>query len=485
MPQHTDAILEIFETINSIPRCSKNEQALAAWLMAWAAQRDLSYRCDAAGNLVIQVPAGPGAENAPLAVLQGHMDMVCEKTPESSHDFTRDPIRSHRSGDWLKAQGTTLGADNGIALALALHLVDDRELKRPALELLFTVDEESGLSGASRLDPDLIRGRILINIDSEDEGVFTIGCAGGEETQVSLDLERETMPGDLAAGFFRVGGLRGGHSGVDIAKRRANANGLLGRLLARALERFDVRLVSLAGGSAHNAIPRDAQALVAVPVSDFAALEALADATQALFRREYGPADPDIQVTFARSAASTQAPLTAAATTRVADLLLALPHGVAGMSLEVEGLVETSCNLAILATDGETLKITSSQRSSSESRLDEMTARVTAVARLAGGRVARLNRYPAWQPEPASRLLARCQSVYRRVAGREPVVEIIHAGLECGLIGAKAPGMEMISIGPTLRNPHSPDEALHIPSVGRVRDFLAALLQDLANQAVD
>jgi dipeptidase D len=480
MPEPSDAILEIFETINGIPRCSKNEQAVAAWLMAWAAQRGLRHRSDAAGNLVIQVPASPGAEGAPVVVLQGHMDMVCEKTPESLHDFTRDPIRSHRSGEWLKAQGTTLGADNGIALALALHLVDDRQLRRPALELLFTVDEESGLSGASRLEPDLFRGRILINIDSEDEGVFTIGCAGGEETLVSLDLDRGAPAGELAPGCFRVGGLRGGHSGVDIAKQRANANRLLGRLLARAGELPALRLVSLSGGSAHNAIPRDAQASVAAPREAFPNLEALARACQDLFRREYGSADPGIQVSFVESAASAQAPLTTASGARVVDLLMALPHGVAGMSLGVEGLVETSCNLAVLATDGDTLKITSSQRSSSESRLDDMTARVTAVARLAGGRCARLNRYPAWQPDTASRLLARCREVHRRLTGQEAVVEIIHAGLECGLIGAKAPGMEMISVGPTLRNPHSPDEALHIPSVDRVRNFLAALLEDLA-----
>lgn len=482
MPDATDAVLAIFETLNAIPRCSKNEQGVAAWLADWAAARGLAHRQDAAGNLVIRLPATPGAEGAPVVVLQGHMDMVCEKTPESPHDFTRDPIRSHREGEWLKARGTTLGADNGIALALALDLADDRELRRPALELLCTVDEESGLSGAQKLDPGLIEGRLLVNIDSEDEGVFTIGCAGGEETLVSLDLEREPPGDDRPRGRFRVGGLKGGHSGVDIVRQRANANLLLGRVLDQALGLPGTGLIAVAGGSAHNAIPRDAEALVAAPAEGFPALEALAAAMQALFQREHGPRDPGLQVAFAPWSGEAPTPLTAAAARRVVDLLLVLPHGVAGMSREVEGLVETSSNLAVLRTEPARLSVTSSQRSSSESRLDEMTARVAAAARLAGGRTERLNRYPAWPPDSTSPLLERCRRIYRGLAGREPKVEIIHAGLECGLIGAKVPGMQMISLGPTIRNPHSPDESLHIASVGRVRDFLVALLQDLAER---
>ena len=477
MENPIDAILAKFTAISEIPRCSKNEARLAAWLMAWAQAQGHAFRSDPAGNLVVSVPASSGREDRPVVILQGHMDMVCEKTPESAHDFERDPIRVVRDGDWIHAEGTTLGADNGIALAMMMALAEDKTLSHPPLELLFTVDEESGLLGAHKLDAALLSGRILINIDSEDEGVFTIGCAGGEETLIRLPLGYDDLPPATACTRLVVGGLRGGHSGVDIHQPRANANRLLGRVLLLLQSLEGVRLVSLAGGSAHNAIPRDAAAFLAFPPAQKGSLGEVVDRCEKIFRQEQADTEPKLFVRCEDQAEEMPARMMdASSAARVVHLLNALPHGVHGMSIQVAGLVETSCNLAIVRIKSDALEVISSQRSSSMSRLDEMTARVSAVAALAGAAVTRLNHHPAWAPDKNAALLQRCREVYRGLHGQEPVVEVIHAGLECGLIGDKVPGMEMISIGPNLRHPHSPDEKLEMPSVGRVYTFLTTLL---------
>ena len=477
MENQANIIIDLFEAISAIPRCSKNESQVATWLMDWAREHGYAYRSDAAGNLVIRVPASTGMQDRPTVILQGHMDMVCEKTPASMHDFERDPIRVVRDGDWIHAEGTTLGADNGIALAMAMALAGDKTVCHPPLELLFTVDEESGLIGAHKLDASLIEGRILINIDSEDEGVFTIGCAGGEETLVRLPLAYDDLPAGFDAGRIVVGGLRGGHSGVDIHKPRANANRLLGRLLLCLQELEGVRLVSLSGGSAHNAIPRDASAFLSFPPAQASAVRAAVKTCEQVFREEHADTEPNLLVRCdAPEEALAGRVLSIASAVQAVRLLNALPHGVHGMSTRVDGLVETSCNLAIVRIKTDALEIVSSQRSSCMSRLDEMTSRVAAVASLAGASATRMNHHPAWAPDMAASLLKRCREVFSEMYEKAPVVEVIHAGLECGLIGDKVPGMEMISIGPNLRHPHSPDEKLNVPSVGRVYQFLAALL---------
>ncbi|MDJ0875803.1 MAG: aminoacyl-histidine dipeptidase [Desulfobacterales bacterium] len=478
MTPTTDTVIDLFTQINAIPRCSKNETAIGRWLEQWAQDRSLETARDAVGNLVIRMPASPGFEQAPVIVLQGHMDMVCEKTPDSDHDFEKDPISVIRDGDWLHADGTTLGADNGIALALAL--VAGESLPHPPLELLFTVDEESGLIGANHLDASLVRGKVLINIDSEDDNVFTIGCAGGEETRIRLALAFES-PGAAQAYFeLTVGGLRGGHSGIDIHKPRANANRILGRLLVTIAKHEGFRLASLAGGSAHNAIPRDARAVVGVAPGEAKALQSAVQTLQAVLAEENGASEPQLALGCVPLSADQETPsrvISPDAAARAIALLNALPHGVQSMSATVEGLVETSCNLAILKIEDDQFDIVSSQRSLSMTRLEELTGRVRAVAALAGAGDARMNHHPSWPPDPDSALLERCREVYTRVFEEAPVVEVIHAGLECGLIGAKVPGMEMISVGPTLRNPHSPDEKLFIPSIDKMLQFLAALLE--------
>lgn len=473
-------VVELFGKINSIPRCSKDEARIGRWLQQWAASNGFAVKSDAAGNLVVRVPASPGAEAAPTVIIQGHMDMVCEKTPASTHDFSRDAIPLIQDGDWIRADGTTLGADNGIALAYAMALAENDRLMRPPLELLFTVDEETGLNGVKAMAPDLVTGRTLINLDSEDEGVFTIGCAGGRETRVTMKLSMAPLPPSATVYRIVVGGLRGGHSGIDIHKHRGNANQILARTLAGIHQEFPCRLAALKGGTRHNAIARDAEAILALEGVDQGRLETLVAGMEQIFRDELAATDGGmyIKVTPTDSAAArTVAPQVE--TLRAIRLLTALPHGVAGMSPTFAGLVETSSNLAVVGLSGETVEILCSQRSARVSRLEEITARVHAAAGLSGAVARDENHYPPWPPDMASPLLAQAQQSYQNLHGRPPVIQVIHAGLECAIIGDLYPGMQMISFGPTIESPHSPGERLHLPSVGKVWQFLVALLADL------
>jgi dipeptidase D len=424
-----------------------------------------------------------GCQSAPPVILQGHMDMVCEKTPASDHDFTKDPIKSKMDGQWLTAEGTTLGADNGIAIAYALALADDPQVRHPALELLFTVDEESGLKGVKNLQADMLKGRTFINLDSEDEGVFTVGCAGGQETELTLDLQAEPLAGGHAALEIVVSGLSGGHSGIDIDKNRANANKIVARTL-EALRRVSTsRLVYLKGGSRHNAIPRDAQAVIACPAAETSAVEKAVSEILRTFQQECGQTEKQLCVSVAPAEAPAGHALSLADTDRCIWMLLSLPNGVATVSATVPGAVETSCNLAMAEFSRGRLRVLSSQRSSVGSRLAEITSRVTAVAHLAGARSIGLNTYPAWPANVDSDLLRRARAVYKQQFGKEPVVQVIHAGLECAIIGELVQDMDMISFGPTICNPHSPDERIHVPSVEKVWTFLKALLADLADHA--
>jgi len=477
MSQDTDKIIEIFTQINAVPRCSKHEEKISRWLCDWAAARGLEHRADSIGNVVMVLPAGPGFESAPAVVIQGHMDMVCEKTPDSPHDFSRDPIQVIREGDWLHADRTTLGADNGIAIAMALALHETGKNAHPRLELLFTVDEEQGLTGANRLEPDFVSGRTVLNLDSEDEGVFTVGCAGGQETAIRLPLEVGGIEPDSLALNLTVGGLRGGHSGVDIHKQRASANKILARLLDALAARMPLRLVALKGGSAHNAIPRDASATVALPKAELEKAVKLAAAFEQTVRAEYATAENTVEIKAAGAGPATGQAVTAASTRRAVDLLLALPHGVVRMSLDIPGLVETSTNMATLRIEKGVLHVLNSQRSSVTSRLAALCTKVEALCRLAGAEVEFGSGYPAWQPDMHSPLLARCQRVYRELFGREPKVEVIHAGLETAVLGSRYAGMDMISLGPTIQNPHCPEERVNVPSIDEVWKFLLAILK--------
>jgi dipeptidase D len=475
-----EQVLEYFEQINAIPRCSRDEGRIGQWLRSWAQAKGFEVDGDAAGNIVVRVPAAGKGATAPTLIIQGHMDMVCEKTPDSPHDFSRDPIRVIRDGEWLRADRTTLGADNGIAIAYAMALAEDDDLAHPPLELLFTVDEETGLTGVKKMAPELVSGRMLINLDSEDEGVFTIGCAGGRETQLVLKTGRQSLPDGWQAYKISVGGLRGGHSGIDIHKHRANAIQLLARTVARLETMGPWRMVEFSGGTRHNAIARDATAIVALAAPRASTLNALAAQMEQTFKKEYAASEESLFVTITPLEALPGAALDEAATCRLIQLLLALPHGVAAMSPSMANTVETSNNLAKVSTLADQITVLCSQRSALPSRLEELTAKVHAVAHLAGATVANESQYPPWPPEPDALLLERSCRTYERLFEQKPLIQVIHAGLECAIIGERCPGMQMISLGPTIESPHSPSERLHIPAVEKLWRFLRALLTDLA-----
>jgi len=483
MSEPTKRILDFFQQINAIPRCSKNEKEIGLWLERWGGTNGFAVKKDPAGNLLICVPANAGLEKAPVIVIQGHMDMVCEKLPDSTHDFDRDPIRHITDGDWLHADNTTLGADNGIALALGMALVTDPAVVHPPLELLFTVNEETGLNGAKKIEPDLLQGRVLLNIDSETEGEFTVGCAGGRHTLVTLPLNFSKNLDAETTFKLSVQGLKGGHSGIDIHKQRANANLILARTLNRVSASCDLRLVTIDGGTAHNAIPRDAFAVFACRSSDKSVIDNIISEFEQTIKAEYRTGEPALAMalTVMESESQAKMALNAVQTAAVINLLLALPHGVLGMSADFEGLVETSNNLAKVEISDTHLKILTSQRSSVLSRLDEATNRIRAVAALAGAEARSDSEYPPWTPEMNSALLKGCNTIYEQLFGRKAKIKAIHAGLECAVIGAKFADMDMISFGPDIENPHSPAERLFIPALSRVWDFMVALLKSYGN----
>jgi len=474
----TKETLKWFTEISKIPRCSKKEDQISKWLVKWAEDNHFVYKLDKVKNIVIKVPASKGYEKSPIVVIQGHMDMVCEKTPESTHDFSKDPIELVYEGEWLTANGATLGADNGIALAMAMALALDKETPHPPLELLFTVDEETGLTGANSLEPGFIDGRILINVDSEDEGVFTVGCAGGINTNLNLPVCFETSPEYLSAYTLHAGGMKGGHSGIDIAKEKANAIKIICRVLEILIDTTPIRIADIRGGSAHNAIPRDCSTTIMFDSGKIETLKQKISELQTVFRTEYSNVEPDLTLKIVPTTKPEKS-LGIAETERLIQFVRVIPHGVAAMSTEIANLVETSNNLARIWIENDEVNILTSQRSSVISRLHALTRRIEDVAKLAGGRAKSGDGYPPWQPNMNSPLLARSLKLYQNLFNKEPVVEIIHAGLECGIISDRNPGMDMISIGPDLRYPHSPDEKVHIGAIGKIWDFIATLLKDL------
>lgn len=479
MDRKTQKIIDIFKKISSIPRCSKNEEQIMQWLTEWAEEKQFAVKKDAAGNMLISVPATEGYEQAPVIVFQGHTDMVCEKTTDSKHDFSTDPIEFVFDGDWLGADETSLGADNGIAVAIGLALATDETIAHPPLELLFTVDEETGLNGAKKLEAGFISGRILINIDSEAEGVFTVGCAGGRDAHIKLPMNYAPLPESFALFDLTVQGLRGGHSGIDIHKIRASANKLLTRALRYVKSELDIQLVSFKGGTAHNAIAREATAVIAcAPDATDSATQRIA-AFEEIVKKEYALSEPALSITLSESALNPKdyECLVEEDLARMLNLITALPHGVADMSAAFDGLVETSCNLAKIETTATGLQLLTSQRSLVQSKLDDLVNKIEACSDLAGATADSENDYPPWQPDLDSPLLKRCVEIYQSMFNQEPVVESIHAGLECAIIGSKYPGIDMISVGPTMKNPHSPDEALYLPSLIRLWEFLTELLK--------
>ncbi|MBI5502372.1 MAG: aminoacyl-histidine dipeptidase [Deltaproteobacteria bacterium] len=469
-----------FAALCRIPRGSKNEAAVVAHVEAEAKKRGLEVRRDSVGDLAIRIKATPGRESAPPLVIQGHLDMVCEKNADTKHDFERDPIRAVADGEWVHATGTTLGADNGIGVAAGLALMDDRSVVHPPLELLLTIDEESGMTGALSMPADFFAGRRLLNLDSEEDGTLYVGCAGGGNSELKLALRRDASLKGFKAFTARVTGLRGGHSGLNINENRANAIKLLVRVLRDAAARMSLRLGSIEGGNKHNAIPREATATVYVPTRKDADFRKLVQGWGKVLREEFAGIEPELKVELAAPPAARPKPITAAAAGRALDLLCALPHGVLGMSQAIPGLVETSNNLAVVATEDRALRIVTSSRSSVGPTLQALLGQVAATARLAGADVAQGGGYPAWKPNMDSHLLKVARETYKKMYGAEAKVTAIHAGLETGIIGSRVPGIDMLSFGPQIEGAHSPTERVHVASVAKFYEFLKGVLLALA-----
>lgn len=476
-----ETIWRCFAEISAIPRASKDEGRIADFVENRARELGLEVLRDALHNVLVRMPATEGRESAPIVVCQAHLDMVCEKNEGTTHDFARDPISLCRKGEWIAAEGTTLGADNGIGVAAMLAVMETKTVEHGPLELLFTADEETGMSGAIGLDPELVRGRVLLNLDSEQEGCYTIGCAGGQDLRFEIDVENQDVPSGWKAMALRVRGLLGGHSGCEIHKRRANALRLLGRLLDGLASSGPMALFSLEGGSKPNAIPREAEAVLVLPLASLKEARSIVERLERSFHGEYAGHEPELRVELEELSAVPDRAFSEEGSRRIVRLLLACPHGVSSMSSSLNGLVETSTNLArIRSLPGQGVTVVTSQRSSIESSLDEIVARVRACAELAGARVVAGGRYPAWTPNPQSPLLDRAVAVHEACFGKPPMVSAIHAGLECGMFARKWAGMDMLSFGPTITGPHSPDERVHVPSVARFWDLFRALLAELS-----
>ena len=475
-------LFEIFEDICQVPRPSKHEEQISAWLAQWGRDHGFATKVDAVGNVAISAPATPGMEGRKAVILQAHMDMVCESNRDVRHDFMTDPIRTRVEGDWLRAEGTTLGADDGIGVAAALAVISDASVKHGPVQCVFTVDEETGLTGAEAMQPGFMEGDILLNLDSEDEGEMFIGCAGGCRTDVRFHYSKVAVPEGYY--FFTVGidGLLGGHSGDDIDKGHANANKVLNRFLCRANEKFDLYLCHVEGGNKHNAIPREASALCAVPMADKEALRVEFNVFAAEVEAEYAAVEKTPHFTL-QTADPVEQAVDKDTACRFLLSVYGCFNGVFAMNFDVPGLVETSSNLASIRMepaeapyDG-IIHIVLSQRSSTMSGRHDVTHAVNATFRLAGAELEVGEGYPGWKPNADSEILAVAVAEYRRLFGKDPKVKAIHAGLECGLFVEKYPGLDMISFGPTLRGVHSPDERLLIPTADLFWRHLVAVLE--------
>ena len=470
-------VFDFFMQICEIPHGSKNEAQISEFLQNFGKGLGYETIADAVGNVLIKKPATPGFENRKTIILQSHMDMVCDKRPDVEHDFTKDPIRPYVDGEWLKAQGTTLGADNGIGVAAAMAVLADKELKHGPVNCLFTIDEETGLTGAEALAPELLQGDILVNLDSEDEGEIFIGCAGGVCNYADFKHMWTKISGDLFFMKVDINSLTGGHSGDDINKNRANANKLLARFLLRIAAKYEFYLCDINGGSLHNAIPRDASAVFAVQAADKEAVRVDFNLFAAEVQDEFSVTEPTARFTL-QSTDPVPRAIEPEAAKRLLSALHAVFNGVFAMSQDVPGLVETSSNLAsVKRTSESVIMVTTSQRSSIESARDNVSSVVRTAFELAGADVTTKGQYPGWKPNMKSEILKVACDTYKELFGAEAKIKAIHAGLECGLFLEKAPHLDMISFGPTMRGVHSPDERLDIASTERWWQHLKALLE--------
>lgn len=470
---------ENFDNICAIPHPSKHEEKLVAWMMNWAKEHDIECTKDKIGNLIFRKPATKGMENRVPVILQAHVDMVPQANASTKHNFETDPIKPRVCEDgWVRATGTTLGADNGIGGAAALAVLASKDVAHGPLEVLLTIDEETGMTGAFGLKKGELKGEILINLDSETEGELYVGCAGGLDGVITMNYRQTAVPAGMKGCQIVITGLNGGHSGMDIILGRANANKLMTRILTAATEKCGIRLASFVGGNLRNAIPREAVAVVAVPEANEKALTKLVNAMGKTLKSEFAGTEPGLTI----KAKAIDAPakvMPEAIQGKLLDMVFALPNGVLRMSDSMPGLVETSNNLAIVKAENGHIEVSSLMRSSVDSAKEAVGQRMTAIARLAGAEISLEGAYPGWKPNLESPILNTAKKVYKDKFKKEPAFMAIHAGLECALFSVNYPNWDMISFGPTIMHPHSPDERVNIESVGKFWDFIVALLKNI------
>ncbi len=471
------SVFGFFEEISQIPRGSGNEEAISKYLEKFAIDRNLEYVRDSANNVIIKKPGSKGYENSPAVILQGHSDMVCEKEEGSTHDFLKDPLKLKVEGDLLSATGTTLGGDNGIAVAYALAVLDDDSIEHPPVEVVITTDEETGMGGARALDASLLKAKRLINLDSEEEGYLLVSCCGGRRVNVNIPVRREEVSGYTILSVS-VGGLKGGHSGAEIHLQRANANKLMGRVLKALSETADLRIVSVNGGNVDNAITRDCCAIIAVKDSDVEAVKEKAATIADMLCAEYKGIEDQVLITVTENVTELK-PIVKEDGENVIRVINLIPFGVRAMSKDIKDLVETSCNLGIIATDEDCIRFGNSVRSSVTSRKEALCSKFEDIAFMAGGSCDMHADYPGWEFNPDSDLLKLFKKTFVEVYGKEPVVMAMHAGLECGLFAEKMPGVDMISIGPDMWDVHTPQERLSIKSVASTWEFIKAVLKNM------
>ena len=466
-----------FSEICKIPRPSKHEEKIVEWLMETGKKLGLPTKRDKIGNVLISKPATKGKENVTPVIFQSHVDMVCEKNEDTVFDFSKDAIQTYIDGEWLKAKGTTLGADDGIGVAMQLALLEDDKIEHGPIECLFTVDEETGLSGAFALEAGFMNGKMLVNLDSEDEGEFFIGCAGGMDTVATMDCDyEEEIPTGSVAYKITVKGLQGGHSGDDINKGRGNAVKLLTRILWNAYQDFDVRIADINAGNLRNAIAREGTALVTLPENNVKDFEQFIKDYDVTLKNEFKVSDPGVEVMFEKAAMPKRI-LHELLEIDLLNSLYVCPHGVLAMSQDIPNFVETSTNLASVKIIDEKIVITTSQRSSVASRKQAAAERVSATFYMVGADVESSDGYPGWTPNPNSEVLKVLVKAYENCFNKQPVVKAIHAGLECGLFAEKYPELDMVSVGPTLRGVHSPMEKLEIKTVKMTWDLVVEFLK--------
>ncbi|MDD6770494.1 MAG: aminoacyl-histidine dipeptidase [Inconstantimicrobium porci] len=471
-------VFKYFEEMSMIPRGSGNEKGISDYLVNFAKERNLEVIQDEALNVIIKKKASKGYENAPGVIIQGHMDMVCEKTKESTHDFMKDPLQLRVEGDNVYATNTTLGADNGIAVAYALAILDDDSISHPALEVLVTTDEETGMGGAMAFDGSLINGKYLLNIDSEEEGKLLVSCAGGLRTKVVLDTEFENNT-EKELLRIEVKGLKGGHSGMEIIKQRGNSNKLMGRVLAKISESVTFNIVEINGGSKNNAIPREAECIIAVESDNIKEVTEIVTKMGDNFKNELLSVDENVKVVCEHLNNRSERIMSEDTTKKIIALLNLIPSGVDTMSMDIEDLVQSSTNLGVVKTNKNNVEFDSATRSSVGTLKEDLVSRIKIAAQLTGASVETSGEYPEWQYEKNSKLRELCKEVYKRLSGQDAEIIALHAGLECGLFKEKLHDVDMISFGPNLYDVHTPNEHMSIKSVQNVWKFLLEILKEI------